>query len=582
MVCRVGKRRLVTLSQGVRAPAWVLRDAAARPALLDIDWEGDRYWYAGRSYATAAELYAALGVVTVVSGRKITIGPNPSGAELVSGSVFDGSESISAWTAGPNTTLSYAGGGMRVTTGAGGTTAYGYQLITGLTIGKSYVLRAGGIGTLGDIRVGTTPDGNDVLINGSFGQNPPTGAGGSWSFFAATTSVYVTFRGTSTNGGTRTFSFCSVKESSLFAGWSNIGGTIVIKFLSASTLSAAENYMYITDRYGGGATIANEKIELTQSTTVGQMASSVRHLNVSGLSCTGDTVFPGSNTTVAIAWANADSQMSVNGQYNEGSSVSASGDIPSYLDRVHIGHNGIGTGQVQGTLRRWTYFPRRVPDISVRADWYDRHPDAIHTIGDSFCNTTYWVPAIKTAYPARKVSYDGVGGSALSEYDTQGAPPAPSLEKRLARTPALWDRTIVFMDGGISGPPRYEDVSTVLSRLIAMTTNNRWLYVQPSPGNKATGDAINSYSGQSNYLDWVSWLADARTVVPDGNYVDCLAALQAAGNGTTDNADVAAGCVPTSLLTDATPAKLHEGATAAGIRAGLVKAKTDADPSLLA
>ena len=560
----IGFSTTIILSQGVGAPAWVFCDEAGRPALVDIDWEGGRYWYNGKSYNSAAELYAALGIVSIVSGNRITIGPTPTGAELVAGSELNTSADIAAWTAGANTTLTQVTGGMRVTNGAGGTAAYAYQAIT-VDAGRSYVLSASDIGSgQGQVRVGTTAGGNDILLNDASSKDVPDGAEGSWTFMvpAATTVVYVSLRvGSTSTGVSRDFGRCSVKAAEPFSGFSHTAGTIAVKWDASASPPATEQFVLITDRYGSGATLNNSKIELSLSSPYTDVSFLVRNNNSIQANILSGTVFASEGNTAAAAWSAADMQVSANGE-NPSVGSTSSGTIPAYSDRIHIG-NVNGATQMAGTLRRFTYFARRVPAITARAEWYDRFPEALHILGDSFANTTYFLPAVKAAYSGYKVTIDGVGGSTLTQQAS-----------RYALTPALWNRTLIIMDGGIEAGPE-----APLAEIISHTSEDRWLYVQPSPGNKANAES----GSPPNYENWTNWLADARTVVPNGNYVECLAALQAANNGSgTDLADVAAGCVPSSLLTDAPAEKLHEGATAAGIRAGLVKAATDANPSLLA
>jgi len=549
--------------QGVVAPAWVLRDEAGSPPLLDVDWEKGRYWYGGKAYASAAELYAALGVVTVVSGNRITIGPNPTGDELILGAELNSSGDIAAWTAGPNTTLSQVTGGMRVANGSGGTNSYAYQAISDLTVGRSYILTASDIGAgQGGIRVGTTAGANDVALNGVMGVDVPDGAEGSWTFSAPATTVYIHLRvGSTSNGVARDFGRCSVKASEPFGGFSQAAGTVAVKWTAAASPSTTEQIVMFTDRYGSGATINPEKLEISVSSPYTSVVFLIRKSNSVQANISSGTVFASESNTAAAAWSAADIQVSANGE-NPSSGSTSSGTIPGGIDRIHIGHVN-GSSQMAGTLRRFTYFARRVPTITARAAWYDRFPGALHIIGDSFANTTYFLPAVQSTYSGRKVTIDGVGGSTLTQ---QAA--------RYALTPALWDRTLIIMDGGIETGP-----AAPLTEIIGRTTDDRWIYVQPSPGNKATAES----GAPSNFENWTDWLAEARTVVSDAHYVAPLAALQAANDGSpTDLADVAFGCVPSSLLTDAGAAKLHEGAAASTIRVAAIKAKTDANPSLLA
>lgn len=62
------------------APGWVLRDARGAPALLDIDRETGRFWFAGRSHADEAALAAAAGGSLPAAGRTLLPRPLPGEA----------------------------------------------------------------------------------------------------------------------------------------------------------------------------------------------------------------------------------------------------------------------------------------------------------------------------------------------------------------------------------------------------------------------------------------------------------------------------------------------------------------------
>ena len=544
-------RRLVALSQGV-APAWVLRDDAGRPALLDVDWEGGRYWYAGRSYASAALLYAALGTVTEISARVITIGPNSDAAapEMVVGAELETSSDIAAWTVGSNTTVSQVAGGMRVA--GSGARGYVYQALA-TEVGRPYrvgVAKIGAAGVDGEIRVGNTPQGTDHVY-----QSANTEAGAYFSFVASATTTYITLMSHGSFAG-RDYNWCRCRAATPFQGFSRTAGSMMAKWLGGSVSGTTDQILEFASN--GSNSGSTNKIAFSRQTGGANVSANVRTSStdqaaITVSNCTAVSIL----NSASMAWASNDIAVSVNGSAE---ATDTSATLGVGYDRLYVGHEA-GAG-ANATMHRFAYFPRRIANLNMRP-WYISASDRIHILGDSFA-TTVLQSAIQALYPSRFVSIDGVGGSTGAE--------------QLARyqaTPALRDRTLVWMDGGQGAG---EDTITALAGLIAAAGHTRIIRVQPSPG-------VTGIAGSAERIAWDaaqaaidSYLSSALGI---GHIAECLTALKAANDGSGgDLTDVANNIVPRSLRIAALD--MHETAAGLGIRAAQVKALTDAYPSLLA
>lgn len=558
---------VAALRRGVRAPAWVLRDDVGQPSLLDIDWEGDRYWYAGRSYATVSELYAALGRVTIVSGRAITIGPNVAAGtpELVAGADLNSAGDIAQWTAGPNTTTSQITGGVRI--GGAGTQGYIYQAIT-TEPGKSYVIYVDNIGSGdGQFVAGTTQNGSDIVSLKSILSNSVNGP---YTFVASGTTVYLALRSHPTSAS-RDYGRCTCKVAVPFDGWSATAGTVAAKWTSAASLpSADETILAITDR---DDTSNYNKIKIyrprTNSGTGLAFTLSNNAVNQATLYSYYSTDH-GVDTAFAATWKENDVEFYGNGIVPSitAQSVDTSATMPAWASYFFVGHQG-GGSEMSGTMKRFTYFARRVQALAARP-YYVSIPSGIHIIGDSFA-TPVFRDAIKSLYPSRVVTLQSDGGDKVAE----------EAGYYLA-SPAVHDRTLVWMDGGQNprendaAPDTVAGIKSAISSIHAAMGHSRWIRVQPSP--------TPFLGGTQGRTDWDADMAeiDAHfgSVVGADRVAYCLSALQAANDGSAnDLADVAAGIVPRSLRLGSVD--MHETAAGLGIRADRVKALTDAYPALL-
>ncbi|WP_377299809.1 hypothetical protein, partial [Rhizobium sp. SGZ-381] len=467
----------------------------------------------------------ALGTVSVVSGNLVTLGPTPQGAELVVGAELNTPEDIAAWTAGTaQTTISQVTGGMRVaaTTAA---IAYAYQAVT-TVVGRSYAVTVQNIGTaVAFLSAGTTPGGTENSLNAATTQAVNNGTSATFTFVATATTTYISLR-TGAQVSNRDFGRCSIREAAPFSGFAQGSGTLVVKYTAPSSLASNDTLATLTDRYGSGGTINTSLIQIIH-TTAGTMSLGIRDGNVAQTGMAFGSIFLSSPNTVAAAWALNDMQIAPNGEWSLPSTLDTSGTMPPWIDRIHIGHIN-GGSLISGTLRRITYFARRVPEISLRETWYDKFSDVLHILGDSF--TGPFTTAFKAALPTRKISSEGVGGRNMTGHAAAWA-----------KTPALRTRTLLVVDG--SGPD--EDMQTVylpkLGEISSSVTSGKWLYVQGGIDSTSTPATVATVMGSYatvaaaigvNYVETYSWMQTHGTggtvgsaggsVWQLGNYIDTL------------------------------------------------------------
>ena len=179
-------------------------------------------------------------------------------------------------------------------------------------------------------------------------------------------------------------------------------------------------------------------------------------------------------------------------------------------------------------------------------------------LGDSFCNETFQ-DALGVEFGNRITTRDGVGGSTL-----------PEQAARYALTPAVQDRTLIIMDGGLESKTTTEaQTVAALEAIISACGHDRWVYVEPSTTYVVGSDDRAAHDAR---------VASILALVGPGHFIECMSAMQAAHDGSAnDLADVANGLTPRSLRSD----NLHENSAGSTVRAGVVKAFFDANPSLL-
>lgn len=535
---------------------WVRRDEFGNLALLDADFEGGRFYYDGTVYLDEDDWLTAIGNYTKYGARNATLGPNAASgaAELATGD-FDDSGDTAAWTAGSGTTIAYVSGppgAIRIS--ASGITAYAYRSFA-TVVGKAYLVEVtdatSGTST-GQVRIGTTETNGDIQT----ATNVTNDGTLRFTFIATATTTYITLS-TLGNGLARDFARASVRLAAPFAGYSETEGTLVTDWDAAASLASNDYLAVLIDRAGTGSAFLQNSIQFAHSSADLTVASFlIRAGNAAQASMVPTTVFTERHNTLVGSWKVNDVAASTNGEFST-LTQDNSATMPASINRMHYGHNGSGTA-IAGTLRRMTYFPRRVARISERVEWYARFPDAAHMLGDSFANSLLR-DALRTAYGSGfLLSVDGVGGSTLEEQAT-----------RYARSPALWDRSLIIMDG--SGDD-IERTRMCLPQIVGMCGHQRWVYVEPSPADAIAGSGARATFDAALAVA-VAFGGAANSDSAGNHYIPTLETLKAANDGSAnDLADVANDIVPRSLRTDT----IHENSDGSDVRAGAVKTWTDA------
>lgn len=211
-----------------------------------------------------------------------------------------------------------------------------------------------------------------------------------------------------------------------------------------------------------------------------------------------------------------------------------------------------GDAFLNGLVQRVVFWPRALSDAQMLALYLDGDATNLHVLGDSFI-TAAFVDALFAHLidERRTISRDGVGGASLAD----GA-------ARFALTPQYWGFTLVIADGGVNTGETADAMLPAIDDMAGRLEHGRWLYMQPSPGPIAQGSPERD--------GWEATQAAVRSHVGETRYVETLAALQAAHNGSPEDlADVAAGLVPRSLRTD----DIHETAAGSAVRTGAIAAR---------
>lgn len=171
----------------------------------------------------------------------------------------------------------------------------------------------------------------------------------------------------------------------------------------------------------------------------------------------------------------------------------------------------------------------------------------VFILGDSFTTSTFEDELILNfVNRGSQFNIDGIGGS--------------NLVQQAGRFDSESDRygdVLIIMDGGLS-----DSSVNAINAIDSMTdhlTHDRWVYVQPSPGENIEGSA--------NRITFNDTVAAIRDHVGSGHYVECLTALKAGNDGSAnDLQDVADNIVPRSLRTD----DIHENEAGTSIRTNSV------------
>lgn len=486
-------------------------------ALIDLDFEHSRYVFAGRSYPSKAGFLAAAGGVSV--GAAMLLGPYVSGAELIPNGNFSGGL-IDGWA----TTAAFAGSGSvsvvanQLAAAINSPTgAYRAAKSNTVTAGRAYRLAA-------DLTAkGPTPPLNSMSLNasqnselgGSDGRLADLSAGGSIPQHlevvagAPGTTLYTGFVcGVSANtAASATLDNFSLREVLPYPGYSPAG----FAFRLAAITPAAASGNKVALQWGTDG----ERFRVRLAWDAG------KHLR---LIVTADNAEQANLDLGVVEVSTAFSLEAslgpnrVAARLNGGASqLDTTVSLPG-IGRLWVGRSYTGEAW-DGTLSRLSVFAaERLPDNLILAE------------GDSYVAGAGGVSlnaALGTALSGRPVVSRAVGG---------GTP--MDVASRLAAIPGLARGPVVIWDGEMNTGSVVADQLQAYADIITRIPHGRYLILPPCRrASKSGADNAN-----------VSVVQAALASLYPAHVVDAPAILATHATAPGDNADIAAGSIPTSLL----------------------------------
>lgn len=174
----------------------------------------------------------------------------------------------------------------------------------------------------------------------------------------------------------------------------------------------------------------------------------------------------------------------------------------------------------------------------------------IHTTGDSFVERPFWIPNVKVVFSDRNCQFS---------FDKLSGRPIEDMATRYNLMPVFHDDLLVIMDGGVNDV--YDIVGGIesIDSMVGNLTHDKWVYIQPT---------LPSDWAAEEEEQWQAYMTAMIAHVGEDHYLECIPALQAANDGSTEDLeDVANGYVPRSLRVD----PVHETEAAVLIRLNLLK-----------
>lgn len=484
-------------------------------ALIDLDFAHGRYAFAGKAYASAAAFLAAAGGAAV--GSAMVIGPHVVGSELIPGGSFDGG-SLDGWASTPahaeNGSVSVVSNRLVATINSPAG-SYRAARANSVIIGRAYRYAAAFVAK------GATPPLNAMSINASTNAD----LGGSDLRFGdlgaalpqalevvagtAATTLHTGFVAAVTANVAATLSLdnFSLREVLPYPGYSPAGFAFQ---LSATTPAAASGdkvaLQWGTDgeRYRVRLVWdANRHLRLIVTVWGGEQAN--LDLGVVEVSTAFDvTASIGPNRILA--------------RLAGSSTIADLGCAIPSIGRLWIGRSYTGEAW-DGTLEALqVWVGERVPTdtILIEGDSYSAGAGEA-TLGG----------ALPVALPGRAVISTAVGGSTPS-----------GILSRLGAVPGLARGAVVIWDGDMNTGAVVADQLAAYAQIVARLGHGRYLILPPCRrAAKSAGDNAN-----------VATLQAALAATYPGNVLDAQAILAAHATSPGDDADLAAGYIPTSLL----------------------------------
>lgn len=404
----------LALTQGGRVPSWVPKDEAGTPALLAFGPEFG-YWYNGVRYSTWAAFAAAIGSVTVSIDSDGSV-RDASGARV--SATADVLRYDHDDTGGPLGWLMEGASINRFANPAAPAT----QTITTRTSNRCAVsMKGAGSLTLSGAATATVTEGTPYYFDAPGSLTVTVTGVVAWVMVDDNPPSRVPTSLITTAGVTRSadvLRFGPNASSLPFPGFAVGAGTIVAWGRTCPYLNGVDQKLLQID----DASAAN-RIVINRGAGIAAQLYSTSTLRGD----IGRAISSNANFAVAIAWANNELAISVDGAAEQ---TYASGAVPA-LTTLRLNGNSSGADPWSGWVRKVAYFPRRVPSLSARPFFFSQ-PDRVYLLGDSFAS---YGTQLQALLGNRPLTVDGVGGSSLSQ---QAA--------RWALVPSAHDRILILQD----------------------------------------------------------------------------------------------------------------------------------------
>lgn len=555
------------------APYWVRRAKDGTAAVLDFDFDNNRFFYRGAVYATQADALAKIAgrsaILDATTKAFALYGSVKEGAKnlTVSADASDANLNLAQWV-GTDTTVSVSEGRIVLTQNSGTTGSFAI-LPFPVKANQTYILKAAKLGT--GQGVATT------ILNASSGIVLGRGA-----WLTATEEVREFKAGAVDEtwslkielpSSPSYMSYCRIFESVAFAGLNNDGFTLVADFTPTTSAGTFETFIDIGATASGRSNSVNY-LAVMRSANGSNYYTASNMLNKSNAQV---SYTPSLNLGPNIAQNDERSAVAISIGGGFVSVSSGYGTGVSEIDHsvfelmssamITVGAAGLNAAEkVTGAINRFSVFSKSFRNLSENVNFFPSQKSKILVLGDSFA-TKAFADALQTI-SGKKVLVDGAGGSTLIQQ-----------AYRFEKEPKLWDCTLVIMDGGFEEKYKYgQDYIAALQRIIACVEaagHSRFVYVQPSP--TAYSDLA---IGTPRRSSWDKGQAEIAKLVGVDRYIPTVAEMLSHGDGsTTDNNLIAQGLMPASLrlLND----DIHENATGTAYRTAIIKAWFDSHPTLL-
>jgi len=491
--------------------------AIGSDALLDLDFAHSRYGFAGRAYPSKAAFLAAVGGASV--GSAMLLGPYLSGSELIPDGGFAGG-AIDGWAS----TASHTGNGsvsvvanQLVAAINSSTGSYRAARANAVTAGRAYRLAAD------IVAKGATPPLNSLSLNAAL-NSELGGSDGRLADFSVGAPIpqhlevtagaagaglhtgFVCAVGVSTPA-TVTLDNFSLREALPYPGHSPAG----FAFRLAATTPPAASGNKVAVQWGTDGERFRVRLvwDASKHLRLVVTADNAEQANL-------DLGVVELSTPFSVEASLGPNRIAA--RLNGGASQLDSAAALPGIGRLWIGRSYTGEAW-DGTLSRLSVWAaERLPDNMILAE------------GDSYVAGAGGVSltaSLGTALSGRPVVSRAVGG---------GTP--MDVASRLAAIPGLARGVVVIWDGEMNTGSVVADQLAAYASIVGRIPHGRYLILPPCRrAGKSGADNAN-----------VALVQSALASLYAGRVIDAQAALAAHATAPGDNADIAGGYVPTSLL----------------------------------